>query len=154
MSAFNNEKLKEMRKRAGYTQAEFAKMVGVARTTYAEYEQGKIQPPLDKIDRMCRLFRLSTSQLVNIENKTGVDISKVRFRNKMSDEDKILRITELQRKEHIKKTFDEIFKKVSDLDCEERQMLLPILSYLCQKYEFTAIEEEMVQRVKKGMVEW
>ena len=49
---FNNEKLKECRKQAGYTQLDMAKLIGVARTTYAEYEQGKIQPPLDKVQKI------------------------------------------------------------------------------------------------------
>ena len=36
---FNNEKLKECRKQAGYTQLDMARLIGVAMTTYAEYEQ-------------------------------------------------------------------------------------------------------------------
>lgn len=151
MSAFNNEKLKEMRKQAGYTQAKLALMIGVARTTYAEYEQGKIQPPLDKVERICRLFNINSSEFMNVENNTGVDITKVHFKIKMSDEDKILRIKRLQQKESIKKAFDNIFEIVNELEFEEKQIVLPLVSYISKKYEFTAVEEEMMFRISKGM---
>ena len=151
MSAFNNEKLKEIRKQAGYTQAKLALMIGVARTTYAEYEQGKIQPPLDKVERICRLFNINSSEFMNVENNTGVDIAKVHFKIKMSDEDKILRIKRLQQKENIKKTFDNIFEIVNELEFEEKQIVLPLVSYISKKYEFTESEAEMMFRISKGM---
>lgn len=151
MSAFNNEKLKEIRKQAGYTQAKLALMIGVARTTYAEYEQGKIQPPLDKVERICRLFNINSSEFMNVENNTGVDITKVHFKIKMSDEDKILRIKRLQQKESVKKAFDNIFEIVNELEFEEKQIVLPLVSYISKKYEFTAVEEEMMFRISKGM---
>lgn len=68
MSAFNNEKLKECRKQAGYTQLDMAKLVGVARTTYAEYEQGKIQPPVDKIQKIIEALPMLRGTLIE-----GVD---------------------------------------------------------------------------------
>ena len=49
---FNNVRLKELRKNAGFTQVQVAEKIGVARTTYAEYEQGKIQPPIDKVQKI------------------------------------------------------------------------------------------------------
>ena len=65
---FNNEKLKECRKQAGYTQLDMAKLIGVARTTYAEYEQGKIQPPLDKVQKILQALPILKGELV-----AGVD---------------------------------------------------------------------------------
>ena len=65
---FNNEKLKECRKQAGYTQLDMAKLIGVARTTYAEYEQGKIQPPLDKVQKILQSLAMLRGELVE-----GVD---------------------------------------------------------------------------------
>ena len=65
---FNNEKLKECRKQAGYTQLDMAKLIGVARTTYAEYEQGKIQPPLDKVQKILQALPILKGELVE-----GVD---------------------------------------------------------------------------------
>ena len=65
---FNNEKLKECRKQAGYTQLDMANLIGVARTTYAEYEQGKIQPPLDKVQKILQSLPMLRGELVE-----GVD---------------------------------------------------------------------------------
>ena len=65
---FNNEKLKECRKQAGYTQLDMAMIIGVARTTYAEYEQGKIQPPIDKVQKILRSLPMLRGELVE-----GVD---------------------------------------------------------------------------------
>lgn len=65
---FNNEKLKECRKQAGYTQLDMAMIIGVARTTYAEYEQGKIQPPLDKVQKILQALPMLRGELVD-----GVD---------------------------------------------------------------------------------
>lgn len=65
---FNNEKLKECRKQAGYTQLDMARLIGVARTTYAEYEQGKIQPPLDKVQKILQSLPMLRGELVE-----GVD---------------------------------------------------------------------------------
>ena len=65
---FNNEKLKECRKQAGYTQRDMANIIGVARTTYAEYEQGKIQPPLDKVQKILQALPMLRGELVD-----GVD---------------------------------------------------------------------------------
>ena len=65
---FNNEKLKECRKQAGYTQLDMARLIGVARTTYAEYEQGKIQPPLDKVQKILQSLPMLRGELID-----GVD---------------------------------------------------------------------------------
>ena len=65
---FNNEKLKECRKQAGYTQLDMARLIGVARTTYAEYEQGKIQPPIDKVQKILQSLPMLKGELVE-----GVD---------------------------------------------------------------------------------
>ena len=64
----NNEKLKECRKQAGYTQLDLAKIIGVARTTYAECEQGKIQPPIDKIGKIVKALPMLRGTLIE-----GVD---------------------------------------------------------------------------------
>ena len=65
---FNNEKLKQCRKQAGYTQLDMARLIGVARTTYAEYEQGKIQPPIDKVQKILQSLPMLRGELVE-----GVD---------------------------------------------------------------------------------
>ena len=150
MSTFNNARLKELRKNACFTQLQMAEKIGVARTTYAEYEQGKIQPPIDKIQRICRTFGISTTELVEIENNTGVDVANVHFKRKMSDEEKILRISALQQKEKMYETFAEMFLTLQELDFEEKPLILPILTYLRKKYELDEKDMEVKRRIRSA----
>ena len=150
MNTFNNIKLKELRKNAGYTQLQMAQRINVARTTYAEYEQGKIQPPIDKIQRLCSVFNIPTSELVNIENNTGVDVANVHFKRKMSDADKIILITNLQTKEKLQRTFADMIDAVYDMDFEEKAMLIPMLTYLLNKYTLTERDMETKRRIRSA----
>lgn len=150
MSTFNNIKLKELRKGAGFTQLQMAQKINVARTTYAEYEQGRIQPPIDKIQRICRTFGVSTTELVKIENNTGVDVANVHFKVKMSDADKILKISALQHKEKMYETFTEMFLTLQELDFEEKPLILPMLTYLRNKYELDERDIETKKRIARS----
>lgn len=150
MSTFNNARLKELRKNACFTQLQMAEKIGVARTTYAEYEQGKIQPPIDKIQRICNTFGINTAELVNIENNTGVDVSNVHFKRKMSDEEKILRVSALQQKEKMFNTFSDMCLTLQELDFEEKAMLLPMLTYLRNKYALNERDMEVKRRIRSA----
>ena len=86
---FNNALLKERRKSKGLTQYDASKIVGVARTTYADYENGKIQPPIDKIHRICEWLDLPLEKIMHIENNTGIELSKFKTKNRMTDAEKI-----------------------------------------------------------------
>ena len=148
MSVFNNEKLKEIRKQAGYTQLDMAKLIGVARTTYAEYEQGKIQPPIDKVQRLSSTFGISTTEFLVIENNTGIDVSQVHFKHKMSDADKVVIISELQKKKELLLALTDMCLTIQDMDFEEKGMLLPILTYLRNKYALTDRDKDIEKRIK------
>lgn len=145
---FNNVKLKELRKNAGFTQLQMAQRINVARTTYAEYEQGKIQPPIDKVQRLSSTFGISTSELLVTENNTGIDVSQVHFKHKMSDADKIVIISELQKKKELLHALTDMCLTIQDMDFEEKGMLLPILTYLRNKYTFTDRDKDIEKRIK------
>ena len=145
---FNNVKLKELRKNAGFTQLQMAQRINVARTTYAEYEQGKIQPPIDKIQRICSVFSVPTAELVVVENTTGIDVNNVHFKVKTSEADKILRIQALQHKEKIFNTFSDMCLTLQELDFEEKAMLLPMLTYLRNKYALNDRDMDIKKRIK------
>lgn len=145
---FNNVKLKELRKNAGFTQVQVAEKIGVARTTYAEYEQGKIQPPIDKVQRLSSTFGVSTSELLIVENNTGIDVSQVHFKHKMSEADKIVIISELQKKIELFHALTDMCLTIQDMDFEEKGMLLPILTYLRNKYALTNRDKDIEKRIK------
>lgn len=150
MSTFNNARLKELRKNACFTQLQMAEKIGVARTTYAEYEQGKIQPPIDKIQRICGVFNVPTAELVVVENNTGIDVENVHFKVKMSDADKIARISALQQKEKMFNTFSDMCLTLQELDFEEKPLILPILTYLRNKYELNERDMEVKRRIRSA----
>lgn len=69
------DQLKQLRKDARKTQNEVAAYLHVRRSTYGEYERGKITPPYDKIKALAEYFEVTVEYLMENE-KEPVDISK------------------------------------------------------------------------------
>lgn len=65
---FFAKRLKDMRKDNQKTQNEMAKLLGVRRSTYGEYERGVITPPIDKIQILADYFDVSLDYLVGNTN--------------------------------------------------------------------------------------
>lgn len=58
------EKIKEKRKEAGLTQSQLAELSGVASITIRQYESGKRQPRLEKLQKIANVFGISISDLI------------------------------------------------------------------------------------------
>lgn len=58
------DRLKALRKEKRLTQAEFADLMKIARTTYAAYEQGKRQPDYDTLTRLAEFYKVTTDYLI------------------------------------------------------------------------------------------
>ena len=112
---FNNALLKEYRKNKGLTQYDASKKIGVARTTYADYENGKIQPPIDKIRKICEWLDIPLEKLMNIEY---VDY------------------TELYHKPEIVNALDDIASEIKSLSLkdQEKYLIINLLDYIAQNY--------------------
>ena len=115
MNMFNNTLLKECRKNKGLTQYDASKIIGVARTTYADYENGKIQPPIDKIRKICDWLDMPLDKLMNIEY---ADYS------------------ELDHKPEIVNALDDIASEIKSLNLEnqEKSLIINLLDYIAQNY--------------------
>ena len=115
MQIFNNTLLKECRKNKGLTQYDASKIIGVARTTYADYENGKIQPPIDKIRKICDWLDMPLDKLMNIEY---ADYS------------------ELDHKPEIVNALDDIASEIKSLNLEnqEKSLIINLLDYIAQNY--------------------
>ena len=137
---FNNEKLKECRKQAGYTQLDMAKLIGVARTTYAEYEQGKIQPPIDKVQKILRSLPMLRGELVE-----GVDdilinddqitlIQAKNMREPISNEAQVIR--------EVLKVLDDIDTIVKDspLRTIDEELILALTDNIRKRYFRRAVK--------------
>ena len=112
---FNNTLLKEHRKIKGLTQYDASKIIGVARTTYADYENGKIQPPIDKIRKISDWLDLPLEKLMNIQYAD---------------------YTELDYKPEIVNALDDIATEVKRLELkdQEKYLIINLLDYIAQNY--------------------
>ena len=137
---FNNEKLKECRKQAGYTQSDMAKLIGVARTTYAEYEQGKIQPPLDKVQKILQSLPMLRGELVEgvddiLIHDNQVTLLQVKnMREPISNDAKWVR--------EVLKTLDEIdtIAKESALRTIDEELILSLTDNIRKRYFRRAVK--------------
>jgi methanogenic corrinoid protein MtbC1 len=76
-----SNRIKEQRKRYGYTQKELADLLGVAQTTVANYEQGTRVPDADKLHKMADIFRVTLDYLLD-----RVEIEREEARKDTSEE--------------------------------------------------------------------
>lgn len=63
-------RLKTLRKGNRKTQDEMSKLLKIQRSTYGEYERGKITPPMDKIRFLANYFDVSVDYLMGNTNLT------------------------------------------------------------------------------------
>ena len=115
MNMFNNSLLKECRKSKGLTQYDASKIIGVARTTYADYENGKIQPPIDKIRKISEWLDLPLEKLMNIQ---------------------YTEYAELDHKPDIVNSLDDIATEINQLNLndQEKYLIINLLDYIAQNY--------------------
>ena len=112
---FNNALLKGCRKNKGLTQYDASKIIGVARTTYADYENGKIQPPIDKIRKISEWLDVPLEKLMNIQYTD---------------------YAELDYKPEIVNALDDIASEVKRLILkdQEKYLIINLLDYIAQNY--------------------
>ena len=80
-----NEKLKEIRTNKGYTQKNLYEILKVSPNCYASWEQGRTQPDIENIRKLCIIFEVSADYLLGLEddlgNKTYINNSFNNFSN-------------------------------------------------------------------------
>ena len=59
----------------GWTQEDVAKMLNIARASYAQYETGKNMPTTENIIKLAEIYRLSTDYLLGVDFKTTMKTS-------------------------------------------------------------------------------
>lgn len=63
-----NDKLFLLRKRAGYSQEEFAEIIGVSRQTVSKWETDFMKPETDKLIQISKIYNVSLDELLIDEN--------------------------------------------------------------------------------------
>ncbi|MBQ8295029.1 MAG: helix-turn-helix transcriptional regulator [Clostridia bacterium] len=64
------KKIKELRKEAGFTQKQMAKMLNKSETGYASWEQCLAEPSVNDLRTLCRIFGISADDLLGLEDET------------------------------------------------------------------------------------
>ena len=57
--------LKSARKYSSLTQKQVADYLGVVESCYANWEQGRTEPNIDMLRRLCRILDISIDELIN-----------------------------------------------------------------------------------------
>ena len=153
MNLFNNTLLKECRKQRGLTQLEASQKLGIARTTYADYEKGKIQPPIDKLQRISTWLDIPTERLMQANNDTGIDLDIFK-KWEYAEVKNVQIIKRIKAKTDIYESFDEFVDKVKELELskDEKDLIINLLDYIYMRnYQFTP--EELKYREKMQEVQ-
>ena len=62
------QRIYEMRTAFGWSQVELAKRLGVAKQTVSNWENENIQPSIEMLVRLARLFNVTTDYLLGLES--------------------------------------------------------------------------------------
>jgi HTH-type transcriptional regulator, competence development regulator len=79
-------KLIELRKAKKLRQEDIAKILGIARTTYAMYEQGNRQPDFDTLNKIADYFDVTIDHLLGREDKVKTKEDSLEEVNKLVKE--------------------------------------------------------------------
>lgn len=69
------KKIKELRKEAGLTQKQLAKMLNKSETGFASWEQGLSEPSVNDLRLLCMILNVSADYLIGLEDESGARIS-------------------------------------------------------------------------------
>lgn len=75
------KRLKALRSATKMTQEETAKKIGIARTTYAMYEQGKREPDISTLNNLADYFGVSVDYLLGKNEQKLPELTKKDYRN-------------------------------------------------------------------------
>ena len=63
------ERIRELRQDNDYTQTQIAEKLGVAQTTYSQYELDKRPMPIEYLVALCKLYNVSADYMVGLTDK-------------------------------------------------------------------------------------
>ncbi len=81
-----SKRLKEERKKAGLTQEEIAKYLGITRPAYTQYETDKTVPSLETVGKLADLYKISVDYLMGRLNAKETIIQSFKAGLKAGDE--------------------------------------------------------------------
>ncbi|MDD4801929.1 MAG: helix-turn-helix transcriptional regulator [Syntrophomonas sp.] len=100
-------KIKELRLQRGMSQADLARLLGVARTTVTSYENGSRKPDNDTLIQFAAIFQVSIDYMLG--NNTSISNNKSVYSDVLRDIDNLLNTSPISSEKK-----KEIIKEVSD----------------------------------------
>ena len=64
-----HERMRELRQDNDLKQKDIAKMLGVAQTTYSQYELNKRPMPIEYLVALCKFYHVSADYMLGLSNK-------------------------------------------------------------------------------------
>ena len=64
-----NERMRELRQDNDYSQQKIATMLGVAQTTYSQYELDKRPMPIEYLVALCKFYNVSADYMLGLSNE-------------------------------------------------------------------------------------
>ena len=62
------QRIGELRRRFGWSQVDLAKYLGVAKQTVSNWENENIQPSIEMLLRLAKIFNVTTDYMLGLEN--------------------------------------------------------------------------------------
>jgi len=108
--SYLGERIQQLRKQSGLTQARLAAKIQISHTQLTRYESKNVQPPADVLQRLANVFDVSIDYLVN--------------GNKSDKVEQTLKDAELIKQ----------FKQLDQLPDEEKKSILKVLTALIRDF--------------------
>lgn len=61
------QRLRKLREDRDYTQKQIADMLGVAQSTYSQYELGRRALPIELFVKLCRFYKVSADDILGLK---------------------------------------------------------------------------------------
>lgn len=108
-----SERLKNLRKQAGFTQVDVANKLGISQQAYASWERGSKKPTQDNLVKIAQILNVSVDYLVGNLHETSDELDDIELLFRMNSK----RLTDEEKK---------TFKKELIEFMEERKKLFGI----------------------------
>ena len=124
------DNLRKFRKQKGWTQSDLGEKCGINPKTLSSYEQGRTEPNLGEIVKLCNAFDCSIAELTGTKERIG---------NNMTAEDILIQLNDFDDVDTLKR-IEKAVRKIIQIRVEKENLLL-------QKKQMEARLKEYAQKI-------
>ena len=70
-----HQRIKELRQSCGWSQVDLGKKLNVTKQTVSNWENDNIQPSVEMLVRLSKIFNVSTDYLLGLDDRTLLDVT-------------------------------------------------------------------------------